>query len=382
MKPNEEVIDFLVELLKRETVTPNECGVYELVKNVLNDFEIIEHENNGVKNIFLYKDFSLDSNESKKPHLCFAGHIDVVPSGDGWSYPPFGGVIEDSFLYGRGAQDMKGGVASLVYALKELKEFSGIVSVLLTSDEEGIAIDGTNAMLEILKNRDFLPHYCVLAECTSCDTLGDVMKIGRRGSISGVLKIEGIQGHAAYPHKCDNPVDKIVNILPKLSNVKLDEGNEEFSESRIIITDIRAGMEVVNVTPKNVKIMFNVRNNPNINQDSIKEYIAKIFEGVPYTLELSQNAYPFITKSEILTSNLSKAVFDVRGITPEQNTHGGTSDARFISAFGVEVVELGLKNDRIHGIDERVPLKDVIDLKKIFSTFIKYFDTQLKQIGK
>lgn len=273
---------------------------------------------------------------------------------------------------------MKGGVASLVYALKELKEFGGIISVLLTSDEEGIAIDGTNAMLELLKERDFLPHYCVLAECTSCDTLGDVMKIGRRGSISGVLKIEGIQGHAAYPHKCDNPVDKIVNILPKLSNVKLDEGDAEFSESRIIITDIRAGMEVVNVTPKNVKIMFNVRNNPNINQDSIKEYINKIFEGVPYTLELSQNAYPFITKSEILTSNLSKAVFDIRGIKPEPNTHGGTSDARFFSAFGVEVVELGLKNDRIHGIDERVPLKDVVDLKKIFSTFIRYFDDALK----
>ncbi|RAX53058.1 succinyl-diaminopimelate desuccinylase [Helicobacter sp. 16-1353] len=366
------MIDFLVKLIQKESVTPNECGIYDLIKDELSDFNIINCDKGGVKNLFLYKDFSKDSSvaKSSKIHLCFAGHIDVVPSGSGWKYPPFGGVIENDILYGRGVVDMKGGIASFIYAIKKIKNFNGILSILLTSDEEGDGIYGTKIMLEHLKSIDLLPDFAIVAEPTSMDILGDTIKIGRRGSINGILKIKGIQGHVAYPQKCINPIDLIAPILPKLSNITFDNGDENFAESRLIITDIRSGMETVNVTPSELKIMFNVRNNPHTNQDSIKQYIASIFGEIPYSLVLKQSSYPFITHSNVLVESLSKAIKDTIGINSIADTSGGTSDARYFSDFGVNVVELGLINKTIHAVDECSKIDDIINLSSIFYYFI------------
>lgn len=397
---NKEMIDFLIALLQKESITPNECGIYTLISEVLSDFEVVTCNKCGVKNIFLYKDFSKDSTKDSakdsnkdsakdsnkdsainthkrdKIHLCFAGHIDVVPSGCGWKYPPFGGIIDNGILYGRGVCDMKGGVASFIYAIKQIKQFNGILSILLTSDEEGEAKYGTKIMLEYLKELDLLPQFAIVAEPTSSQILGDTIKIGRRGSINGILTIKGIQGHVAYPHKCLNPIDLLAPILPKLTHFALDNGDENFAESRIIITDIRGGMEVVNVTPSELRIMFNVRNNPKTSKETLKQYITSLLGNISYTLDLKQSSYPFITHSPKLIESLSKAIQNITHITPKLDTGGGTSDARFFSQFGIEVIELGLLNSSIHAIDECSSIDDIIALFQIFHHFINHFGSQ------
>lgn len=397
------VVKFTQELVKRQSITPQECGIYTLIKSHLQDFTAIECEENGVKNLFLYKDFSgdsayfseiqdsselkkssdssdlkasKDSSDSKKPHICFAGHIDVVPAGEGWSVEPFGGEIKDSVLYGRGVQDMKGGVAAFVTALKEIKHFDGILSLLLTSDEEGDGIYGTKIMLEKLKEQNLLPDFAIVAEPTCKEVLGDSIKVGRRGSINGILRIFGTQGHAAYPQKCLNPIDLIAPILVEISSKDLDSGNEHFAKSKVVITDIRAGMEATNVTPSELKLMFNVRNSPLTNKDSIESYIKSLLKKANikrYELSFSQSSFPFLCDSATLLKSLTFAISSVTNITPQANTEGGTSDARYFSAFGVEVVEFGLINDRIHAIDECVKVRDLELLRDIFIAFLQNF---------
>lgn len=421
-----DVVKLTQELVKRQSITPQECGIYTLIKSILQDFTAIECEENGVKNLFLYKDFSGDSSggdyrncgdsadfdeiqdssdfkkstdssdlkasndsndstlfsdfekssDSKKPHICFAGHIDVVPAGEGWSVEPFGGEIKDSVLYGRGVQDMKGGVAAFVTALKEIKHFSGILSLLLTSDEEGDGIYGTKIMLEVLKKQNLLPDFAIVAEPTCRKVLGDSIKVGRRGSINGILRIFGTQGHAAYPQKCLNPIDLIAPILAEISSKDLDSGNESFAPSKVIITDIRAGMEATNVTPSELKLMFNVRNSPLTDKDSIESYIKSLLKKAKiqrYELSFSQSSFPFLCDSATLLKSLTFAISSVTNITPQANTEGGTSDARYFSAFGVEVVEFGLINDRIHAIDECVKVRDLELLRDIFIAFLQNF---------
>ncbi|MDE6886787.1 MAG: succinyl-diaminopimelate desuccinylase [Helicobacteraceae bacterium] len=368
-----KLIYFLQTLIQKESITPNECGIYTLIKEILYDFKAIEVEKNGVKNLFLYKDFGEFKKDSK--HLCFGGHIDVVPSGEDWSHSPFGGVIENGVIFGRGAQDMKGGVASFIFALKEIKNFNGRLSILLTSDEEGDGIYGTKIMLDELKRLDLLPDFAIVAEPTCEKILGDTIKIGRRGSINGILKLSGIQGHVAYPDKCLNPIDLIAPLLSYLSSKALDSGDNNFSASKIIITDIRSGMEVVNVTPSDLKLMFNVRNSPLTDKDALQKYISDVFGDIKFDLELKQSSYPFITDSKILIDSLSKSIKNTTSLNPNLSTSGGTSDARYFSAFGVEVVEFGLVNDRIHAIDECANLQDIINLKNIFVDFIGNLDS-------
>lgn len=362
-------ISLLIDILKKESITPNECGIYNIIKDILPDFKYIEQDNFGVKNIFLYKDFREDE-VNNKLHLCFGGHVDVVKSGEGWSYPPFGGHIEDGLIYGRGAQDMKGGLASFIAAIKSISNFKGIISILLTSDEEGEAKYGTRLMLEKLKDINLLPNMAVVAEPTSSLTLGDNIKIGRRGSINGIIRLYGKQGHVAYPNKFINPIDLICPLLPKLSGVLLDEGDDYFDPSMIVITDIRAGMEVVNVTPSELKIMFNVRNNTLTNINDVENYIKTLFANMSYDLKLDNTALPFITESKILIDSMVKTIKDTLSITPKLSTNGGTSDARFFSEFGVDVIEIGHINNRIHAVDECVSISDIRMLKDIFINFI------------
>lgn len=380
-------LSLLQELIKRPSITPQECGIYEIILNKLNsliqkehiDTFIIEQEKEGVKNLF-YLIAPKGANKSNLHHFCFAGHIDVVPTGEGWKFEPFSGIENEGFIYGRGAQDMKGGVSAFICAVCNILEAHNtsslpiMLSILLTSDEEGEGIYGTKFMLEELKKRDLLPHSCIVAEPTSINRTGDMLKIGRRGSINGTLIIEGKQGHVAYPQKCINPIELLGSKLGALAGIELDNGDSHFAPSKLVITDIRSGMEVVNVTPQNLKIMFNVRNSPLSNEDSIRSYITSILGSLPYELTLKTNSLPFITAddSEIVKS-LCAIIERTLGITPQLSTSGGTSDARFFASYGVNVVEIGVPNDRIHAINERVSISDILALHDIFVEFLQLF---------
>ena len=363
-----DLVNLFKELLKRESITPNDGGILDFIKEYLPDFKSIRIDSNGVKNLFLYKEFS------KGIHLNFAGHIDVVPSGKGWDTDPFDPIVKDGFIYARGSQDMKSGVCAFVSALKEIKTFNGTLSIMLTSDEEGEAKYGTNEILKYLKAKDILPKYSVLAEPTSSDIIGDAVKIGRRGSINGTLILKGLQGHTAYPAKAKNPVHQIANILPKLAGYDLDDGDDFFEPSKIVIVDIRGGIEVSNVTPADLKIMFNLRNNTKTNQETIKEHIAKLFEGLDYSLSLSSTAKAFMTSADsLIVSKLKNSIKEVSKIEAKNSTAGGTSDARYISSYGVDVVEFGVRNDTIHAPNERCSLKELQILKEVFTHLIKSF---------
>ncbi len=362
------VIDLLIRLLSAPSVTPDDAGLMEFIEKYLPNFETIRLDEGGVKNLFMYRKFG------EGEHLCFGGHIDVVPAGDGWSSNPFIPRLEDGKIYARGAQDMKSGVASFVQAIKDTNSFRGTLSLLLTSDEEGDAIYGTQIMLKHLKNINMLPDYAIVAEPTCEDSFGDTIKIGRRGSVNGVIEKRGVQGHAAYPEKARNPIHKVAQVLPKMAGVNLDEGDEFFAPSKFVITDIRAGMEVTNVTPATLKMMFNVRNNTHTTIKDIENFVHQYFEGMDYDLKLSQSAKPFVTdpKSHIVEV-LDRAIQNVSQITPKHSTAGGTSDARFFADYGIKVVEFGVKNDTIHALNERVGVDEVEKLYSIFCEVIESF---------
>ncbi len=363
-------IELFKKLLKFKSITPRDDGAFDFITKYLgNEWEHIELDIEDVKNRFYYKKFN-DNNQ----HLCFAGHIDVVPAGDGWDTDPFEPVEKDGTIYARGAQDMKSGVAAFLYACKYAKSFDGTLSILLTSDEEGDAINGTVKVLEYLKNKNFLPDFAVVAEPTCEEEFGDAIKVGRRGSINGVIEKIGVQGHAAYPEKSINPIHKVASVLHNIAGVDLDNGDEFFSPSKFVITDIRAGMEVTNVTPAKLKMMFNVRNSTKTSQKDIEDFVHKYFNEMNYSLEMTQGSYPFMTnKNSKVIKQIDKAIKEITNIKVKHSTAGGTSDARFFGQFGVDTVEFGVINDTIHSLNERTTIKEVEDLTAIFSVLIENF---------
>jgi len=369
MEKRLDIIDLFLKILSAESVTPDDGGLLRYIENYLADFEATWINEGGVKNIFLTKKFG------NGKHLCFAGHVDVVPAGDGWDTNPFVPMIKDGYIYARGTQDMKSGVASFVQAVRDMEsDFSGRLSLLLTSDEEGDGTYGTQIVLKHLKEIDLLPDYCIIAEPTCEEKMGDAIKIGRRGSINGFLTLKGKQGHAAYPEKAINPIHNISSILPKIAGYDLDNGDENFAPSKLVITDIRAGMEVTNVTPNSLKMMFNVRNSTKTTQESLELFMQEKLYGLEYDLKLEQGSFPFITNRESYIVNvLKKAIFEETGIETKLSTAGGTSDGRHIAPYGIEVVEFGVINDRIHGLNERTSIKEVENLYNIFATIVKRF---------
>lgn len=369
------VVEILQKLISYPTITPKECGIYEYICSLLPSFEVFRLDCEDTKNLFLLK----RSSSPYAKHFCFAGHIDVVPAGDGWESDPFVPTLKDGFLYGRGAQDMKGGVASFLCALREIEVEDLTLSVLLTSDEEGDGTYGSCFALQELEKMGLLPQYCIVAEPTSEERVADMIKIGRRGSINGVLKILGKQGHVAYPQRCINPVELLGSRLGEIAGKNLDSGDEFFEPSKIVVSDIRGGMEVCNVTPSELKIMFNVRNSTLTDKQDIQEYFQKILSDIPHTLELKESSKPFMTsKNSILIQTLIASIKECKGYTPALGSTGGTSDARFFAQYGVEVVELGVLNDRIHAKNECVSLEDLQDLVKIFKNFILSFSKEKK----
>ncbi|MCK4973789.1 MAG: succinyl-diaminopimelate desuccinylase, partial [Sulfurimonas sp.] len=349
-----KTIELFKYLVESKSETPDDGGLLDFIESCLPDFRAVRIDVEDVKNLFIYKKFG------DGDHLCFAGHVDVVPAGSGWDTNPYEAVEKDGYIYGRGTQDMKSGVAAFTQAVKEAEQFNGTLSLLLTSDEEGDAINGTVKVLEYLKENSMLPDSVVVAEPTCEDNFGDAIKVGRRGSINGYITLKGKQGHAAYPEKAINPIHNIAQVLQNMAGVNLDSGDEFFSPSKFVITDIRAGMQVTNVTPSHLDMMFNVRNTTLTTQKEVSEFVAKNLDGLDYELKLTQGSYPFKTDTDTkLVKNIDSSIEKVTGIKPKHSTAGGTSDARFIAALGIDVIEFGVKNDTIHSINERTTKKEV-----------------------
>jgi len=361
-----DILELFKYFIKQKSPTPDDGGLLDFIGEYLPGFTAQHIDIEDVKNLFIYKKFG------DGDHLCFAGHVDVVPAGDGWDTDPYEAVEKDGYIYGRGTQDMKSGVAAFVQALKETESFNGILSMLLTSDEEGDAINGTVKVLEYLKEKNMLPDYAVVAEPTCEDDFGDAIKVGRRGSINGYITLKGKQGHAAYPEKAINPIHNIAQVLQDMAGVNLDNGDEFFSPSKFVITDIRAGMQVTNVTPNELKMMFNVRNTTLTTQKEVKLFVDKHLGQFDYELKLTQGSYPFVTDTDTkIVKNIDSAIEKITAVKTKHSTAGGTSDARFMAPLGIKVIEFGVKNDTIHSINERTTKAEVIGLFKVFKTLIK-----------
>lgn len=363
-----DVVELFKKMIESKSQTPEDGGLLDFIADYLDGFTALRIDKEGVKNLFAYRCFG----EGK--HLCFAGHVDVVPAGEGWHSDPFVATIKDGYIYGRGAQDMKSGVSAFTQALKDVSHFNGTLSVLLTSDEEGPAKFGTVEVLKYLQEQDLLPDAVVVAEPTCETTFGDAIKVGRRGSINGILEVFGKQGHAAYPEKAINPIHQIASVLPNIAGAFLDEGDEYFAPSQLVITDIRSGIETTNVSPGKLKMMFNIRNSTATTKESIEAFIAQQCGGLKYELTLDQSALPFVTDGKTrIVQILSDTIREICSIFPKHSTAGGTSDARFIAQYGIDVIEFGVINDTIHAPNERTSITEVETLYKVFSTLIQRF---------
>jgi len=273
---------------------------------------------------------------------------------------------------------MKSGVCAFVRACQEIESFNGTLSLILTSDEEGPAKHGTLEVLKYLKEQNNLPDFAIVAEPTCEERFGDAIKIGRRGSINGILTMEGVQGHVAYPQKALNPLHVIAPHLAKLAGYYFDEGDEFFAPSQLVLTDLRSGLEVTNVTPGSLKLMFNVRNSTQTNPKIVENYIASVLDGIDYKLQLDESAKPFCAQVKApIVQALEEAIFKYTNIMPKHSTAGGTSDARFLAQYGVQTIEFGVRNDTIHAPNEYTSINDVAKLATIFHHTITHLKEYL-----
>jgi succinyl-diaminopimelate desuccinylase len=308
------------------------------------------------------------------PLICFAGHTDVVPTGplEKWESDPFDPVTRNGRLYGRGAADMKGSIAAFITAIEafvaEHPDHDGSIALLITSDEEGIAVDGTVRVVEALKARNELIDYCIVGEPTSVDKLGDMIKNGRRGSLSGTLTVKGMQGHIAYPHLAKNPIHLAAPAIAELANTKWDEGNEYFPPTTWQISNINGGTGAANVIPGEVTVLFNFRFSTASTIESLKSRVHGILDrhNLEYDLQWENSGKPYLTPRGGLVDAASAAIHTVTGIEPELSTSGGTSDGRFIADICPQVVELGPRNATIHKINEYVEVSDLDQLPQIY----------------
>ena len=317
------------------------------------------------------------------PVLCFAGHTDVVPSGpeEKWSSPPFEPAIRDGYLYGRGAADMKGSLAAMITACESVinktqtsnEELAGSLAFLITADEEGAAIHGTREVIDTLEKRNEKITWCVVGEPSSSERLGDVVKVGRRGSLHGKLTVHGVQGHIAYPHLARNPVHQAMLPLYELTQEIWDQGNEVFPPTSFQISNIHAGTGVDNVIPGTLEALFNFRFSTELNELIIRQRTEAILDKfeLEYSLDWKLSGLPFLTRNAVLIDAVRRSIFDVNGVTTTPSTTGGTSDGRFIAPTGAEVVEVGPCNASIHKIDEHVRLADLDELALIYQGIIR-----------
>ena len=374
-------VDLTSKLIRCESITPKSAGAIELLISYLEPLGFKCEKINfgeGIEKVEnLYARFG-----TKGPNICFAGHVDVVPTGDikKWSMDPFGGEIKQGKIWGRGAADMKSGIAAFLSSvsnfLSKEKDFEkiGSISFLITSDEEGKAINGTKKVVEWLEEKQEKITACIVGEPTNVSEMGDTIKVGRRGSFTGFLKVKGVQGHVGYPHLADNPINSLIKMLEPFVKIYLDEGTENFQPSSVMVTSVDVNNNASNVIPGEVSATFNIRFNNLHTINSLKAMLKNQFNKITQNYEFDYycNAEPFLTSDEFLKTTIEKAIKSVVKINPKQSTSGGTSDARFISKI-CPVIEFGLVGKTMHKIDENVDVDDITKLVSIYSFFLSNY---------
>jgi succinyl-diaminopimelate desuccinylase len=364
-----DTLQLTEDLLRRQSVSPDDHGCLDVITARLAalGFRIERMPFGPVQNLWARRG-------DAAPMLCFAGHTDVVPTGprEEWATEPFEPVIRDGILYGRGAADMKSGLAAMVTAMERFvanhPSHRGSLAVLFTSDEEGPSVDGTRRVMEVLEARNEKIDWCIVGEPTSQEVLGDTIKVGRRGSLSGRLTVHGVQGHIAYPHLADNPVHAFAPALAELVATTWDAGNEFFQPTTFQVSNIAAGTGAPNVIPGELKVRTNLRFSTEQTVESLQRRVIGILDRhrLNYTIEWFVSGLPFLTKPGVLTEAVSQAVSEVTGHTPELSTTGGTSDGRFIAPTGAQVVEFGVANATIHKVNECVRVADIDQLSRAY----------------
>ena len=363
-------LELAKSLISQASVTPDDNGCQSIMIERLKKigFEIHPLKFGDVDNFWATRGNS-------GPIFAFAGHTDVVPAGneDAWNTSPFEPTIKGDYLFGRGAADMKGGLASMVTATENFVQdnpnHNGTIAFLITSDEEGVAINGTVKVMDYLNENDTKIDYCLLGEPSSTSVTGDVIKNGRRGSLNGVINVNGQQGHVAYPHLAKNPIHFIAPALNDLCLQEWDSGNEYFPATSFQISNFHSGGGVTNVVPGEAKVMFNFRYSTETTKEELMAKVHEILDNhkIDYTLDWHHSGNPFLTPVGDLVSACVSAIEETKDITPELSTSGGTSDGRFIAQEGTQVVELGPVNATIHQINESILVKDLEDLSSIYT---------------
>jgi succinyl-diaminopimelate desuccinylase len=375
----------LQDLIRCPSVTPLEGGALTYLDKLLSESGFTTHR-------LVFKDLETPDIDNLfarfghgGPHLCFAGHTDVVPVGDeaGWTYPPFAAEIHKGQLYGRGATDMKGSVAAFAVAALEFvhenPKFGGSISLLITGDEEGPAINGTVKVLEWMKKFQHIPDHCLVGEPTCPKALGDMIKIGRRGSLSFIVAVEGKQGHVARPDQTDNPVPKLARFVDRISSTKLDDGNDRFDPSNLSVTTFDVGNTATNVVPAKATAKFNIRFSTEQDYESLRVWVNDHIEAVKnelggtWHIVSNEGAEAFITEPGAFVGLVQDAVQEETGLLPVLSTTGGTSDARFIKDY-CPVLEFGPTNATIHQVDEKISVEELRATTRIYRRIIdSYF---------
>lgn len=383
----QDTLALSIALLERPSVTPDDDGCQDILSERLTqagfDCEFMTFgdknqtgEQAQVKNLWARRG-------TADPVICFAGHTDVVPTGDvkNWTYPPFTPTISDGYLWARGAADMKTGIAAFTIAAERFvanhPKHNGSIAMLITSDEEGPSINGTVKVIEALEARQEKITYCLVGEPSSTDTLGDIIKNGRRGSLGATLTVTGKQGHVAYPHLAVNPIHAAMAALSELTAAKWDNGNDYFPATSMQISNINGGTGATNVIPETLEVVFNFRFSTETTEDELKNKTHAIFDKyfadskATYQIDWKLSGQPFLTPEGKLVSACQRAIKSVTGTDTTLSTSGGTSDGRFIAPTGAQVVELGVRNATIHQVDEKVEVDDLGRLAQIYEGILE-----------
>ena len=363
-----ETLELAQQLIKRPSITPLDEGCQELIAKrlVAIGFSVETLQFEEVTNLWA-------TIGSSGPLLVFAGHTDVVPTGpqNDWQYPPFDATVADGFLHGRGAADMKGSIAAMITAVERFLPAAVLnarIGFLITSDEEGSAINGTQRVIKELGNRNIKIDYCLVGEPSSSEQLGDTVKIGRRGSLGATLVVKGIQGHVAYPQLAVNPIHKVLPELAHLTDITWDEGNASFPATSFQISNINAGTGATNVIPGQIEVVFNFRFSTELDADTIKSRVTQLLDEAELNYQLDWKLWgnPFLTDAGKLVEAVSESIQQHCGYSTERSTAGGTSDGRFIAPTGAEVVELGPCNATIHQVDEKITVAELDKLSDVY----------------
>jgi succinyl-diaminopimelate desuccinylase len=373
MSSESPTIELAQDLIRRHSVTPEDANCQDMLTERLERLGFTAEQMNfgEVKNLWLRKG-------TEAPLFVFAGHTDVVPTGpeNNWTHPPFKAEIHDEILFGRGSADMKGSIAAMATAcerfLEQHPDHQGSIAFLITSDEEGPAIDGTIKVVETLEARDEKIDWCLVGEPTSTSTVGDVIKNGRRGSLGARLVVKGKQGHVAYPHLAINPIHRLAPALAELTAKEWDQGNKFFPPTTFQISNINGGTGATNVVPGHVDLLFNFRFSTEVMAEELSQEVEAILNSheLDYDIEWTLSGNPFLTPEGDLVDAMIAGIKEVMGIDTELSTSGGTSDGRFIAPTGAQVVELGPLNATIHQVDERVHVSELNNLSSIYEAIL------------